>query len=440
MSKKAIRWLHDELPKLVEAGLLPPDEAEAIARHYGPLEKEGRPSVGVLLCSILGAALIGLGIILLLAHNWQSLGRPLRVVLSFAPLMLGQALTGWVILRRGESRAWCEGSAVFLMGAVGASIALVGQTYHISGDPESFLLVWMLLSVPLVYLPGSSTAAALTWVGLTFWAAMASEYGGSGLQAAFWLLAALAGPHLWRVVRESPRSPRAAFLLWVLGGCLCVATGLTLKRAFPGAWVPAYGGLFASLYLLDRAWAPREAPLWRRPCRLIGAAGIVILCLMLTFDLGWRFASWAHYRQVWQQSGFSPAWLGQVALVLTLAGLALALLVRTLRRRQGGLLFGAAGAVVPTGYLLASVVPADLLSLILFNLYLAALGVGTLRAGLRGAELGTVNGGLIILTLMITARFFDSDLPFTLRGILFILIGAGFLAANLVARKRRRER
>ena len=41
---------------------------------------------------ILGAVLIGGGIILLLAHNWEQLGRPARVAVAFAPLVLSQAL------------------------------------------------------------------------------------------------------------------------------------------------------------------------------------------------------------------------------------------------------------------------------------------------------------------------------------------------------------
>lgn len=46
----------------------------------------------MVLFGILGAVLIGGGIILLLAHNWEQLGRPARVAVAFAPLVLSQAL------------------------------------------------------------------------------------------------------------------------------------------------------------------------------------------------------------------------------------------------------------------------------------------------------------------------------------------------------------
>jgi hypothetical protein len=39
---------------------------------------------------------------------------------------------------------------------------------------------------------------------------------------------------------------------------------------------------------------------------------------------------------------------------------------------------------------------------------------------------------MLILTAVLVARFFDSDLGFVARGVAFILIGVGFLSANLV--------
>jgi dipeptide/tripeptide permease len=47
-----------------------------------------------------------------------------------------------------------------------------------------------------------------------------------------------------------------------------------------------------------------------------------------------------------------------------------------------------------------------------------------------------MNGGLLITAGMIVARFFDSDLPFLIRGITFIVLGIGFLATNLVLLRR----
>ncbi len=61
-----------------------------------------------------GALLIGAGIILMLAHNWEDLSRPVRAALSFLPLLLAQGLAGWALVRRPESLAWREGTGALL--------------------------------------------------------------------------------------------------------------------------------------------------------------------------------------------------------------------------------------------------------------------------------------------------------------------------------------
>ncbi|WP_432821748.1 DUF2157 domain-containing protein [Trichloromonas sp.] len=437
MSKKAIRWLYDELPNLVAGQVLTAADAERLQDHYGALDDDGRPSLGLVICSILGATLIGLGIILVFAHNWAELSRPLRAFLSFAPLLAGQLLVGWVLLRRQDSRAWCEGSAVFLMAAVGAAIALVGQTYHISGDPEAFVLSWMLLGLPLSYLLRASAPVAFYWVGISCWAWMAHDWAGSGNQLWFWALAALAAPPVWQTVRRDPRSPRAAFLLWVVGICLCIGYGLSFKQGLGGGWILGYGGLLASFYLFDTGW-PQQVSGWRRPWHVIGSLGIVVLSLLLTFETWSRRANWDRLAELWAQDPWLAAhWLLQSTLTLLLVGLAFWLLQRRLRSgRRDGLLFAAVAPLALVCYLLA-LFDVEGGALLAFNIYLAVLGVGTLRSGLRSGRLIQVNGGLVIITALIAARFFDSDLPFTVRVVLFILIGVGFLAANILAKKNR---
>jgi hypothetical protein len=51
-----------------------------------------------------------------------------------------------------------------------------------------------------------------------------------------------------------------------------------------------------------------------------------------------------------------------------------------------------------------------------------------------------MNLGLAVLSLTILMRFFDTDLSFVLRGLVFIAIGAGFLYMNLrLVRQRQRD-
>lgn len=73
-----------------------------------------------------------------------------------------------------------------------------------------------------------------------------------------------------------------------------------------------------------------------------------------------------------------------------------------------------------------------IVAVVLFNLYLCGLGIGTLVIGLKERKLSVVNTGMAVLSSVILCRFFDADLSFLQRGVAFIVIGIGFLATNLL--------
>ena len=78
------KWLRGELPSLVQAGVLTPDSAAAVERHYAGSEPE--TGFGFILLAAMGSALVGTGVILLVARNWGELSRPIRCALGlFAP-------------------------------------------------------------------------------------------------------------------------------------------------------------------------------------------------------------------------------------------------------------------------------------------------------------------------------------------------------------------
>jgi uncharacterized membrane protein len=162
-NRRAVRWLRGQLPELVAAGAISPENEAAIDRYYGPAEP--RTNFGFIILATLGAALVGAGIILLIAHNWDDFSRAARTVIAFIPLLVAQALVVFVLLRRNESPAWRESVAVFDVAAVGTAISLIRQTYQIQGSFESFMRIWLILSIPIVYLLRTTLGAILYVVG-----------------------------------------------------------------------------------------------------------------------------------------------------------------------------------------------------------------------------------------------------------------------------------
>src|SRR3954467_8779581 len=138
--RSGIRWLLSELPDLVANGVLNQETADALRQHYS-LQPSGEPRrIGFILSAILGSVLVGAGVILLVAHNWDFLSRPVRCGIAFTPLVLSQALAIFVLLRRGQSTAWRETAAILNVAAIGTAMALVSRTYQIQGDFARFIL------------------------------------------------------------------------------------------------------------------------------------------------------------------------------------------------------------------------------------------------------------------------------------------------------------
>ncbi len=435
MNRNAVRWLHGELPELVSQGVVPAEVAERMRRHYGEPGAPGSAAKkwAIILFSILGATLIGGGIILLLAHNWEDLSRPVRAMISVTPLAIAAALGAWLLWTQRESTAWREGVGTAQTLAIGSAIALVAQTYNLGGRFDEFMLTWSLLALPVAYLLRATLPALLYLVGITVWTGSVTFQTGNGVL--YFPLLGAALPFLWMTSRENRYHPRPVVFAWVLAITVGIGTGLAVERVCGklDAWPVVFGGLFTLLYLVGARWWGGASATWQRPLQNVGAIGAVGLAVMLSFGDVWDHGSWRYY---WEDV---TAWRAgmQFAAAAVFPVAAIALGVRSWTRRAWGeVMIGVIPALAVFGWVLA-IYDAEVISAVLFNLYLAGLGIGTLVIGLRRRRLGTVNAGMVVLAAVILCRFFDSDLGFLVRGVAFILIGIGFLTTNLVLLNRK---
>lgn len=429
MSKEAA-WLLQELPALVERGVLDSAAAARLRAHYAQVAAAQGPGWGMILLAIGGAVLIGLGVILIFAHNWESWTPELRVACSLAPLLLGQ-LAVWRALRNG-SRLWGEGAGVFTALAIGASIALIAQTYQFGGDLPAFLLSWTLLALPLVYLLDASGVAALCWLGALAWALASAEGwwgGGDSVQQAlrlpeFLLLAALPLPHLLKHIRANRAGARVAWLLRVALLVLALGYAVAMPHAQFECLLFAYAGMAAAAVLAGRLYFSGAQGLWGNPLFGTGMLGVCAIALIGTM------------KDVWRHIAVSLD--GTLVLPLALALLAV-WLARESLRREAPLLPVVIAALTPVVLVLAAFDSSSAaFAALLGHFYLLALVAALIRTGLRETRLGLANLGVALLAALVLLRFFDSDLSYVVRGVGFIVTGAGFFGAIVWLRRRLR--
>jgi uncharacterized membrane protein len=99
-NQKAIKWLYQQLPLLIENEIIPSETAEKIKHYFGEVEEKPDFNIAFLLAGILGAVLIGGGIILIFAYNWENLSKTWRTILSFLPLIFAQGIYTFVFFKK----------------------------------------------------------------------------------------------------------------------------------------------------------------------------------------------------------------------------------------------------------------------------------------------------------------------------------------------------
>ncbi len=431
MSAKHERWLAQETPKWVQAGIIAPEAAERLHAYYGIAGEPSGRRWAMVIFSVIGAALIGLGIIMLLGYNWDQLSRGMRAIISFIPMAVAQGLCVWIFRTGRLSAAWREGVGMLLALAVGASLALIAQTYNLGGTWQDFMLTWMLLTLPVAYLLQAAAPAMLFMAGITAW------FTGSWNHApvlGFWPLLLAVIPFIGWKIRENRYGPGAVFPLWTLIVCLGIALGASLRHEIDDLWIQAYASFFAVLFLTDAGWFRTAPTMWQRPFFALGAGGTAVLAFLLTFEWPWRHLG----RQIWFASdAFHQPETAIVLVIITALTLAaILLLTRAARRRKWDIaLYGAFPIVTFLGYAVG--LHQGSLLWLLFNAYFLALAIWPLADGIKTSRLAPINAGMLMLTALILARFFDADFGLMAKGLVFIGAGVLFLSVNIVMLRRK---
>lgn len=225
------------------AGLI---DGETAARIRAYEAEHARP-LGLWAVFGLAALAIGLGVVSVVAANWDEIRGEVRLALHFA-LMAGIAARLWL---RGapaaERHPWLHEAALFVLAMLGLTfLGHVGQVYQTSSPLWQPLALWLALFAPLLLLRGSSWLTAATLgVGLIFtgwnYAINTSESGGEDFGATL------------DVIRMA-LAVTAAVLLAGLGAWM---RGRSAREAF---WVRleqlslAYGVALASLVIIVSAF------------------------------------------------------------------------------------------------------------------------------------------------------------------------------------------
>jgi len=373
--------------------------------------------------AVLGALSIAGGVILILAHNWDIFGRPARTVLSILPILIG-AVWSFFALNK-DSVAWKESAGIFYSISVGASIALIGQTYHLPSDTLAFFMTWLLLILPIMFILNSTGSYMVYLALLCTWCCMSMDKTGSSY--GFWLLLI---PVLARVVylyKSQKYSPTTIVSWYGIVALLLVCLGVTLEKTIPGLWIIAYSFLLSFAGLLgSKLYKDSEGV--SNPLRLVGALGIIVLSYLFTFEWFWHEVGYS-YRRFGANYADWTIWYDVAINFAVIVGWAVTIVANFKKHSWFDFL---TLALFPIFVTLLYIANDDFVSTLAFNVVLAFFGVAYVVFGAREQKLSQLNWGMIILSVLLFTRFMDDDFSFLARGLVFIVLGSCFLTANIV--------
>ena len=434
---KYVSWLKSELPKLVSNNVVSSEVAKNLEEYYTKkVEEKNNMGAALSIFSVMGAACLGLGIILLFAVGWSDFSISQKTIVSFLPLIVSLAFISWSVIKEKTNMAIREGGAIFNILAMGACIAMISRVYHIPGEFDTFLLTWSILSIPLIYLLSSSTAAIAYLSGVVAWSLWGGfNYYGYMDSSSLWIWALFIpfAPYYWSKLKENRYSRNSiclsTFAIIALG--LAMLSSLQDSPAF--IWILSYSSYCTVLYLISKLYFSYETGVTKTPFKNFGALGNIIILYIFTFsEIAEELADIEVYGET------NPAIFMTIASFILLAT-AMFLFYKTIKDKPKDRVvtipLGISPIIVVLAYVLSTTLGGGIAST-LISLYLFALGGLIIFYGGKNEKIGLINQGIMLSGLIIFSKFIDSGIELMGRSLIFMAIGAALISVNIIYSKK----
>ena len=427
---KPTRWLLAEIDRWTKDNLISTDQAAQLRALY-PLGES--KSWGLMIFSGLGAAVIGLGVILLLAYNWAEIPKAGKLALILSSIIGAHSGGLWLRWKpRDPQRDLGEALSVLGTMLFGAGIWLIAQIYHIDEHFPSGFLIWGAGALALAWALESVPQAIIATITLSIWAsAELFKFDAPADWATILMLGGVA-PLAWRL--------RSAVLTAVL-----LASTYLIVGCNAGYWNGG-GGSFTALLALSAlliAIARLNEETGNSPrlfavLAFFGWSGFLICSYILSFEdavspvlrwsndhpsasvLSWSYrwplfasalVAWGFvvYRKWTARRGTvsNEEWLCPIALVYC----------------QGLTVVGFYG-------------DAQFVALV-FNFVVLGIAIMWMMRGCRDGILRTTVLGSLLFASLVFARYFDLFESLAVRGVIFLVVGGVLFAEGFFYRRLR---
>jgi uncharacterized membrane protein len=410
-------WLEGEIAVWQASGLVDQERARTLLALYESPElfKARQQAKGMFTLLALAAALVGLGVLLLVGYNWEQMPAPLKVTAIFGALVGTHAAAFGLRYRLGWQRI---AEVLFFLGCLfyGAAIWLLAQVFHIESSNYDALWWWAIGVLPFALLLDTILLHLLfggllaLWLGFEIFSLDRLFW---GVPSAGYSVPFLVAPGLWWAYRKSSATTVGIYVPLLAWWVVLQPIAWKLN-ANPSFFIGAVG----SLMLVVAALHARRSEM-AIPYRFYGIALVGATLVLLSFH--------SFNDEVNRTAG--TGWKGGVEQMILILSLAAATLIAAyfLQGRPQASATQARNSLVdslrpvvaqqwlPLGFLglfaflavLGTTVQETWVPTIVANIAMVVVALWLIRFGLTEDQSRAFGAGVIYLMLWAVLRYID---------------------------------
>lgn len=418
------------LDELVKDQIIDQETAERIQAYYKSEDQSSSASSMIRIVSIIGVVLIGLGLMLIIAYNWDSMAKSLRLVVALLPLGIAQAL-GAFTLWTSKDRTWKESSALSILFGIGIAMTLITQIYQMDGSLQDFLKWWILLSIPLLYIFDSGSTSLAVWIGIG-WYLMAGSWNRETTTIILPLIFMMSSS-IYYYFNGFTKDKTVTWYWhhWVIP-IVGIIYLFSLGSSMCERLIPVYFLILALLFIHIGQRIDFMNQSWMNGYQIIGPLGIWIIAFILSFKFFWSTNENRPLIKCIEESSWILPCISCLVFI--------SLLFYFFRRPSPSsslkqpLFMGLSLILLSlTGHALGT------MSQFFINLMLLVSIAWMIYHGVQTERFMHLNLGLLALAVWITCRFFETNISFAWRGVIFITLGVLCFSLNYLLIKRKKS-
>ncbi len=393
------------------------------------LEKQSYNNTLTIVFSILGALLVGVGLVLIFVTFWKDMPLVFKGALSFVPLLAGQVSGLFVLYKKKDKVTWCEGGSVLWTAGIAATLTLIYNIFDMSISWPT-LTVMVALSLMLVILLLKSVTPLAVYYGCSIcWGfSMFQEEESLFALAVSSLLVILGCVYTSELIKREKKSHRSVFAQWL--SVIAVTLFVTLVGMGIDDIDISMAGLMAvavCLYMISLSDSDMAMP-YRFPGLMLTAG------LMFFLSLG--------YLGYLRAEAENIIFIG----VCVIAALIVSVLTAKKAKDKFSLLYIAVVFIYYAVYIASLFAMGDhfvsgktasfypVMRIIALTAYIVMMIMGA-----REKKLLPINAGFIGVGAMVIAILSDSGLSMIANGFILLIFGGVLLAINFKISKAKQK-